>query len=186
MSRITLAFMIFLLPALAMAQDQTSAARAAAGCGPAETQFNVKTDKKQHPMMQPEAGKALVYVFEDEKHENETFRIGAVTIRVGLDGKWMGANHGDSYFSFAADPGEHRLCTDWQSSLKRLSKLGSAVTINVEAGKIYYYRAQVDERKEHPPAVVLEPIDNAQGQFLISSHALSSFRMKEVASADTN
>lgn len=51
---------IVLLAAPLFAQDQAAAARTAAGCGPNEIKFTVKTDKDQHPMAQPEAGKAIV------------------------------------------------------------------------------------------------------------------------------
>lgn len=181
MSGNVLVLVLFTLPSLLWSQDQAATARAAAGCGPAEVQFDVKTDKKQHPMPQPESGKALVYVFEDEI-QNVSFTIGAVTTRVGVDGRWVGANHGASYFFFTVDPGEHRLCTAIQSSLKRFSKLGSALTFTAEAGKIYYFRVAVEERQYYPPAADMESIDPAQGHFLISSHALSSPRPREVAS----
>jgi hypothetical protein len=177
---IALVSALFALPALS--QDQAAVARTAAGCGPSEVQFDVKTDKKQHPVAQPEAGKALVYVIEAEKSDRGVFKIGAVTTRVGLDGAWVGANHGASYFYFAVEPGEHRLCTDWQSSFKSLSKLGSAVTFTAEAGKVYYFRAEIDETKDHPLAVKLQLIDQAEAQFLISSSSLSSSHPKEVAS----
>ena len=55
-------FTIVLFVAPLFAQDQVAVARAAAGCGPSEVRFTVKTDKDQHPMAQPEAGKAIVYV----------------------------------------------------------------------------------------------------------------------------
>ncbi len=180
MSRNVLVLVLLSVPSLLWSQDQAASARAAAGCGPQETQFDVKTDKKQHPMAQPEPGKALVYVLEDEIQNVPT--IGAVTTRVGMDGKWVGANHGASYFFFSVDPGEHRLCTAIQSSLKRFSKLGSALTFTADAGKIYYFRVAVEERQYHPPAADMESIDPAQGQFLIASHALSSPRPREVAS----
>src|SRR5437870_487716 len=66
---------------------QADAALFRAGCGPAAARFDVKTDKMQHPFVQPEAGRAIVYVFEDDR------TAGAFpTTRVGLDGRWMGAN----------------------------------------------------------------------------------------------
>lgn len=181
MLRTILFFILLTLPAIAYSQDQAASARAAAGCGPAEVQFDVKTDKKQHALMKAEAGKTLVYVIQDEKRDNDTFHIGAVTTRVGVDGKWMGANHGFSYFFFTVDPGEHRLCTDWQSSFKKFSKLGSAVTFTAEAGKVHYFRIEVEQRINYPAAVKLELIDNARGEFLIASHSLSTPRVKEVA-----
>jgi Protein of unknown function (DUF2846) len=176
-----LALFLCAWPVLALAQDQAAAARSAAGCGPDEVQFDVKTDKNQHPVASPESGKALVVVFENEKRENTTFKIGAVTTRVGLDGKWVGANHGESYFFFPVDPGEHRLCTNWQSSLKRFSHLGSATSLTAEPGKVYFFRVEVEERPEHPPAVQLELVDSANGQFQISSRALSTSHPKEAS-----
>jgi hypothetical protein len=37
-------------------EDQAAAARAAAGCGPSNVEFDLKTDTKQHPVSQPEPG----------------------------------------------------------------------------------------------------------------------------------
>ncbi len=94
-----------------LAQDQAGAARAAAGCGADKVQFEVTTDKKVHTEGKAEAGKALVYFFEDERRDPNQ-RLGNVTIRVGLDGKWVGANHGKSYFFFSIEPGAHALCAN--------------------------------------------------------------------------
>ena len=91
------------------AQDDAAAARAAAGCGPDQIKFEVKTDKNQHPAPKAEPTKALVYVFQDVKQDN-TLTIGTATTRVGLDGAWIGAIHGKSYFFFSAEPGNHRVC----------------------------------------------------------------------------
>ena len=102
------ALLVFaLLASPGLAQDQAAVARAVAGCGPDKTQFEVTTDKKQHPEAKAEACKAVVYVFEDERRDPNQ-RLGVVTIRIGLDGKWVGANHGKSYFFFSLDPGEPR------------------------------------------------------------------------------
>jgi hypothetical protein len=162
----------------AQEKAQANAARASAGCGPSETQFDVKTDKSQHLSAQPEPDKSLVYVFEDETRQPNTFNIGSVTTRVGLDGKWVGANHGKSYFFFFVSPGEHRLCAEWQSSFKRFSKLGSATSFTTEAGKTYYFRTEIEEREKYPAAVKLELVNSAEGQFLISGGALSKSRVK--------
>jgi hypothetical protein len=183
----------FLFPALAFffaalpspAQDQAAAARAAAGCGPVKTEFDVKTDKSKHPAPQPEEGKALVYVFEQVKTDDLGFAIGGVTTKVGLDGAWVGANQSQSYFFFPAAPGDHRLCTNWQSSLSGRSKLGSALSFSAEPGKVYYFRARVhaltnrEDGREHDFAVKLEPLDPAEAQLLISTLALSSSHPKK-------
>jgi hypothetical protein len=155
------------------AQDPAPAASARGGCGPSESYFDVKTDRKQHPVAPADAGKALVYVFEDMEH--------GPTMRVGLDGSWVGANKGKSYFYFSVDPGDHQVCTNWQSgTFKETSKrIGSAMTFKAEAGKVYYLRAQVYERSEQDRNVKLEPVETAEGQFLISASAFSTFHPKK-------
>jgi len=101
-------------------------------------------------------------------------------MRVGLDGAWVGANKGKSYFFFSVDPGDHQVCTNWQSgTFKETSKrIGSATTIKAEGGKVYYLRVQVYERSEQDRNVKLEPVEPAEGQFLISASAFSTFRAK--------
>ncbi len=170
---------VLLFASPVFAQDDAAAARAAAGCGPAEVHFEVKTDKKQHPSPQPEAGKALVYVFLDVKQQANTWNIGTVTTRVGLDGAWIGANHGRSYFFFPVEPGDHRVCAAWQSGLGRYSKLASAADLTAESGKLYFLRVSVDERQEHQPAVKMEHIDPAEAQILIANSSLSTSHPKK-------
>src|SRR5579859_3308533 len=63
------------------------AAWARAGCGPDAIRFDVKMDKHQHTLAEPESGEAVVYVF----LENLTNGSEPKT-RVGVDGKWVGAN----------------------------------------------------------------------------------------------
>jgi len=161
------------------AQDQATAARTAAGCGADNVEFDVKTDKSQHSQGQVPAGKALVYVFEVERTDAVAFKIGAVTIRIGLDGQWVGANHGDTYFYFPVDPGDHSLCANWQSSFRRFSKLSSAVSLTADAGQVYYFLTKVDERSHDTPAVWMEAVDPAEAKLLIASASLSNFHPKK-------
>jgi hypothetical protein len=155
------------------AQDHPAAAAANGGCGPSEIQFDVKTNENQHPVATPEAGQALVYVFEDMEH--------GPTMRVGLDGAWVGANKGKSYFFFSVNPGDHQLCTNWQSGIfkKTAKRIGSAITLKAEPGKVYYLRIQVYERSEQDHNVKLEPVESAEGQFLIAASKFSTFHPKK-------
>lgn len=175
----TKSVVVFLLLALPVfAQDQAATARTAAGCGPKETQFDVRTDANQHPMPQPESGKSLIYVFQHEKRDPTINYLGQhPTTRVGLDGAWIGANHGKSYFFYAIEPGDHRLCSAWQSRV--YGKLGSAVRFTAEAGKVYYFQTNVEQRSHYPAEVKLEQLDSAQGQFLIASSSLSTSQTKK-------
>jgi len=154
-------------------QDPAPATSTRGGCGPSEAQFDVKTDKKQHPVAPADSGKALVYVFEDIER--------GPTMRIGVDGTWIGANKGKSYFFFSLDAGDHQVCTNWQSgTFKETAKrIGSAMTLKAEAGRVYYLRTQVYERSEKDHNVKLEPVETAEGQFLISASAFSTYHPKK-------
>lgn len=164
---------IFTAPLLA--QDQAEEARTAAGCGPTDTQFNVKRDKKQHPTAQPEAGKALVYVFGDEDIDNDvSLRFGDAITRWGVDGTWVGATDWKSYFYFPVEVGDHRLCVRRQSGFKRISRVSAALSITAEAGKSYYFRLKTarhspDDKGHALQNVALEAVDPAQAQILIAN-----------------
>ena len=165
----------------AATQGQASTARTAAGCGPSDDEFDVKTDNKQHLVSEPEPGKALVYFLHVESQDGGVINKGWVTSRAGMDGAWVGANHGKSYFFISVDPGEHAACTDWQSSLKTYSRQSAALNLRAEAGKIYYIRTTIIEitALQRTPAMKIELIDDAEGQLLISSSALSTAHPKK-------
>jgi hypothetical protein len=167
---------VLLFAAPVFAQDPAAEAQAAAGCGANEVQFDVKTDKKQHPVGQPEAGKALVYVFERSG-------IGNVTTRVGIDRAWVGANRNQSYFFFQVVPGDHSLCANWQSIFKRASKQAGAITLSAESGKIYYFQTRIG-MSEGVRNVELVPLDPAEGRLLIGSSSYSNFQPKKPPTAD--
>jgi hypothetical protein len=143
------------------------------GCGPSEMQFEVQRNPHQHTVAPADAGKAIVYVFEDIEH--------GPTMKVGVDGTWVGANKGKSYFFFSLEPGEHQVCANWQSGVfkKTAQRIGSAITLRAEAGKVYYLRIQVYERSERDHNVKLEPVETAEGQFLISASGFSTFHPKK-------
>jgi len=152
-------------------QDQASAARAAAGCGPNEMQFVAKTDKTQHPQALADAARAVIYVFSERIAFDQTYRI-------GMDGKWMGATRDESYFFFTAEPGEHRLCWDLQKNQDRLTDQGAATTFTAEAGKVYFFRTTSHGGNELAPNWKMERLGVAEAMFLVSSWPLSTSRPK--------
>lgn len=144
--------------------DPVAAALAAAGCGSSATQWSVDVDKQQHPMPQPAPGQALIYVF-------ETDNLNGAIIRVGLDSKWVAANRSGTYLFFPADPGEHRLCVNVQSS--QAAPPGIALTIVTEPGKTYYVEVQMDGSPGVIEPIQIQGLDDAQGHYLIATHYLS-------------
>src|SRR5580692_12493468 len=157
----------------AFAQDQAAAARTAAGCGPSQSQFEVKLDDTLHLLAQPEEGKAIVYVFEDD--------FTGPTMRIGVDGSWVGATNSKSFLYFSLAPGEHSICTEWQSNVfkKTSERVGGAKSLTVEAGKVYYLRMTFEEVTKASGRIKLDLTDNAEGQFLLSSSALSNSHPKK-------
>jgi len=109
----------FLCASLACA-GQAWAATLPDSCGADNVKFDVKTEKHQAAPAGPAEGKAQIVFIENERQ-----MIGAgmyATVRFGMDGAWVGANYGDSYFALTVDPGVHHLCASWQSSLRSLKK----------------------------------------------------------------
>jgi hypothetical protein len=171
--------LLFVCAAPLMAQGSADL-RTAAGCGPAATQFSVKVDNNQHVVKQPEPGKALVYVIAEENSQ-DSYNIGDITTRVGLDGNWIGANYGESYLSFSVAPGEHHVCVDWQSSLASRQQLSGAAELMAEAGKTYFFRTLI-----LPTGITggprerlwFEQVDSAEGMLLLSKAGQSTWKVR--------
>lgn len=131
-------FAVLLLASSAFAQNQASATNVqAAACGPNDAHFDIKKDSSEHPA-QVKAGKALVYIIQDEDHV-DCLKCDTTT-RVGMDGAWIGATHGDSYFFFAAAPGEHHLCANRLPQFGIVTKPLALFGFTAEAGKTHYFR----------------------------------------------
>jgi hypothetical protein len=143
-------------------QNAAEIALHAAGCGPSQVSFEVTADKNQHPLAQPEAGKALVYVIN---------RVD-ITTRVGIDGSWVGATRYRSYFSFSVEPGDHRVCLNTHRDNLR----GSALSIKAATGQTFYLFLSP---REEGTRWKLEEIDPALGLFLIASSGFSTARAKK-------
>jgi hypothetical protein len=119
-------------------------------CGNDKIQFDVKSDKKHAPPAPPADGMAMIVFVETIHETGSCFLCGKPTTRVGVDGKWVGANKGDSYFTVSVAPGEHHICTDWQSDFAKLRAMVGLTKFNAEAGKVYYYetKATMEQRNK--------------------------------------
>lgn len=172
------ALVLVLFAASALAQDGTAQAASQGACGPKDVRFDVKTVSSP-PSAQVESGKALVYV--SEVFKKVPGELGNPTIRVGLDGTWVGALQGNSYLSFTVGPGEHHLCTNWQSHFKRLSREAAFTSFTAEAGKAYYFRARITYQSSYGSTVMsldLDPVNADEGRYLVASNPLSTSRPK--------
>jgi hypothetical protein len=158
------------------AGDQAPAAAVKAACGSDDIKFSVKSSQGAQPAPNLAPGKALVYVVEQfDRPRNE---IGKPTIRVGLDGSWVGANRGTSYLLFSVEPGEHHLCTDWQSLPPWLHVQASLANLTADAAQTYYFRSRVMENAGYF-TLDLEPVNSDQGRLLVETAPLSGYRQKK-------
>jgi hypothetical protein len=167
--RFALITLLFAVPAFA----QVPSAASTAACGPEEINFNVKRDNAQHTAAQPEPGKARVYFIHDAGSNSV---VGYPTAKLAVDGAWVGANHGNSYFPVSVEPGEHHVCVTLQSSL--VAQRVELAHFTAEAEKVYYYRTRLVMSRT-VELLELDPIDSDQGKYLIAIFPMSVSRPKK-------
>jgi hypothetical protein len=173
-----IALIFFLLASPAFAQTKEAINAAVFACGSTNVKFDVKPSPAELPASGPDAGKALVYVIEDMGPAAEECLGGCITVRVGLDGDWVGANQGNSHFSFSVSPGEHHLCSNWQSSLASRSSYYSLANFTAQAGKIYYFRTRI-WAGDKIPWLDLDRVNSDQGRYLVvASPLVTSYAKK--------
>lgn len=170
----TLLTIVLLASSFAFAQDHAAMTAAEAACGPRDVKFDARQDATQHPTPQPDADKALVYVVQEM---GEVQCKGCALTRVGLDGVWVGANQGSSYFFFSAEPGERHLCLNWQSRFESHARAFALAEFTAAAGKTYYFRARIFPGRQDY-SFDLDLINSDQGKFLVASSAFSNSHPK--------
>jgi hypothetical protein len=138
-------------------------------CGDLSVSMAVNLDPSQHTIQQPEPGKALIYFIQDT---GKMATLGYPTTKIGIDGKWAGANKKDSYFAVAVEPGEHHLCAAIQSSFV-LNDLEFA-HLTAEAGKTYYFRTRIFFAEKSEEYISLAPADIDEARYLIKSYPLAT------------
>jgi hypothetical protein len=168
---VKIAFIVLCFAASAFAQKLPGTVPVA--CGPNDVDFKVKLNDAAPAVVQPGPGKALVYFIHDA---GSGMVFAYPTLKMGVDGAWVGANHGDSWFSVNVDPGEHHVCATLQSSI--VEDRAEFVHFQAETGQVYYYRTRLVMSKE-VELLELEPIDSDQGKYLIASYPLSVSRSKK-------
>jgi len=174
---IAMVLLAIALPSVGRAQ--TPGGTSVPGCGAANVEFNVKTNNKQRPAVQPEPGKAHVYFLQDDADFLSRPRP---TTRFGIDGAWAGATHSNSYLYVTVDPGEHHLCASWQGFVGLgPQRREAALHFTAEAGNNYYFRAKniFNNQNKLPAAILLKPLDSDEGELLIGQFSFSTSTPKE-------
>ncbi len=133
-------------PPSTIANLTANISKAEAACGDPGEKFRVYRDQDAAVTSIP-MNKARVVIVEEgnASYVNLSFQAGGhlhgTTLRVGLDGKWIGAIRNGSYISFLVEPGIHHLCVQQQSIQKVLANNVTLATLSAVAGESYIYFA---------------------------------------------
>jgi hypothetical protein len=145
-----------------------------AACGASDVNFQVKSDLQGKHLPEVAAGKAVVYFVQTQK----IAALNRITAKIGLDGAWVGANQGDSYFSVTVDPGEHHLCARWQFDFARLQEV-SLNNLTAESGKTYYFLVRITGDGQGVYSLDLVKLNGDEAQLLIAKSPFSISRAKK-------
>ena len=148
-------------------------------CGDDKAAIHVTTHKDRPPQAASDMGKARV-VFIETADKNAL----PVTTRVGLDGTWVGANQGNSYFESSVSPGEHHVCADWQLAHRYLKDSPALDLFTAEAGKTYYFLVKVGwtpnvdavqlSRYDGNMTLKLSPVNEDEGKYMVQNSKFST------------
>jgi hypothetical protein len=149
-------------------------------CGTDNVKFKVSTQKGQPVPSGPTADKAQIVIVESPEMDAKCLGPSChVTVRIGLDGAWIGATEDKSYFAFSVGPGEHHLCANWQSALGSLNKLVNMTSFIAESGTVYYYEVKPvmrfrGEHQDDEYKLDLKTLDEDEGNYAIKVSSLSA------------
>jgi hypothetical protein len=139
-------------------------------CGNDKVKFAVKTEEGQPVPAVPAEGKAQIVFIESENQPIGPFMH--ATVRLGIDGAWVGANNGNSYFALPVDPGVHHLCASWAG------KNVDATSFTAEPGQVYYFGAKVTVNSKYSVTFGLSPLNEDEGKYLVKESKLSTSKPK--------
>jgi hypothetical protein len=160
-----------------MATAQVSARTApatVAACGVMSQNFKVHSGAAPGSAARVPEGKAMVYVVEDIVQ----IPLNTPTLRVGMDGKWVGATRSHTYLGLAVDPGVHHLCVSVQGFT--VETLENGITLHrleVQAGKTYYVRMR-ETMSRNPSLDFVDVVDEDEGQLLLQTSVPAVWRAK--------
>lgn len=149
-------------------------------CGWEDVNFKVATQTNPLPLASPEAGKAQIVFLETEETDGQV--LSGVETYLGVDGTWIGATKGNSYFVAAVSPGRHHLCANWQADFAYEWQRTSLAPLNVEAGRVYYFRVNVVHIRTNGidyHSLNLTPVNEDEGRYLAGSLLLATAKPKK-------
>jgi hypothetical protein len=160
------------------AQDTLAVKLAEAACGSFSQSFRGDTSGATSVLAPAQAGKAQVYGIEDWDPIDRG-RINRPTVRVGMDGHWMGATQGDSYLYFSADPGQHHLCVNWKSGAGTLKNLAALFELDAKPDQTYYLRASFTRVEGIDFTLRFAPLNIDEARLLLAQYPRARWSAKK-------
>lgn len=157
-------------------------------CGKGNVNFSVTTQPGAAAPDNPKTNEAQIVFIETIEKEGMGLCIGCgVTTRFGVDGSWVGANNGGTYFVYDVPAGEHHLCANWQSRLSMFNKNVGVAEVNAEPGKVYYFEAKVVMKSfdagngmtDQTYRLYLKQLSEDEGKYAVKISALSRSKPKK-------
>jgi hypothetical protein len=161
-------------------------------CGDDGVNFDVETKKDQPPPVPPTSAQAQIVFIETMSKAPGCIGCDLIT-RVGVDGSWVGANKGNSYFTLTVAPGVHHLCIAIQSWVGRYKKGVSVESFTAEPGKVYYYETTLDllllnyasgpgmasTGRGGSPGLVFSQLSEDEGKYRVKAWKLATSKIQE-------
>ena len=159
------------------------AAETSGACGADGAQYSVKL-LKHHPLTEATSADATRIVF--IQTTDGDFSGDPVT-RFAVDGSWVGANKGDSYFAIDVPAGTHKICSTRQGSTNDDPERVHTETVNVATGKTVFVkftitRSAVEAASQHAAGQALgyaTPDMTAKRQDTVDSSKLKEISADE-------
>jgi hypothetical protein len=125
------------------------------GCGDDGAQYKVKTEKSAS-LSAAGAGLAQLVVIHSLVGE---WGSGPIA-RVAVDGKWVGAVKGRSYFAIGIPPGTHKVCVSRQSGARLEKENVEVAIVEAKANESTFLnftinRRQIDALSGHPTSQMI-------------------------------
>ncbi len=143
------AMAVFLFCMMFVMGSQLRAARLHDACGDDHAHFDVKTEKHAPDPAPPEAGKARI-VFVGRIEAPGCLGCDEFAPRIGVDGSWVGATRGNSYFVLDVAPGAHNVCADWKSVSAAPRRNWGVASFTAEAGQTYFFETKIEPTGQGP------------------------------------
>jgi hypothetical protein len=145
-------------------------------CGDDSVRFEVRTQTDPAAPGSPAEGKAQIFFIESENQAVAPFSY--ATVRYGVDGTWVGANHNNSHFAMTVDPGVHHLCANWQTSQDQARRFVHLYLLNAEPGQVYYFAAEVMVNSRYSTAFSFSQLNEDEGKYRVSLSKMSNSKSK--------